>query len=78
MKCAWGKCATCTVLLRVVLRNTLKLQKSRSESYLVVNLGDIVPDPISNMLIQIFDIFLNFDSISSILLFWEIAFLGPK
>ena len=34
---AWGKCGTCTVLLRVVLRN-----KNLVQSYLVVNLNDIV------------------------------------
>ena len=64
MECAWGKCVICTVLVRVVLRNTLKPQKARSESYLIVNLSDIVPDPISNMLIQLCDIFSNVDPIS--------------
>ena len=46
MECAWRKCVTCTVLVRVVFVNTLKLQKARSEIYLIVNLIDIVPDPV--------------------------------
>ena len=57
MEHAWGKCATCTVLVRVVLRSTLKPQKATSESYLIVDLNDIVADPISNMLNQLCDIF---------------------
>ena len=57
MECALGKCATRTVLVRVVLRNTIKPQTARSESYLIVNLSDIVPDPIAYMLIQLCEIF---------------------
>ena len=57
MECALCKCMTCTVLLLVVLRNSLEAQKFRSESYLIASLSDIVPDPISNMLIQLCDIF---------------------
>ena len=53
MECVLGKPATCTMLVRVVLRNTLKPQKARSESDLIVNLSDIVPNPFSNILIQL-------------------------
>ena len=51
-----GQVCDVIVNVRVVSRNTLKQQKAISGYYLIFDLCGIVPDYISNMLIQLCDI----------------------
>ena len=48
MKCTWGNCVMCTV--------NVHHETTNNYSYLIVNLCDIVPDSVSNMLFLLCDI----------------------